>query len=636
MPRPLSPWKRAWPPPPSPGPARLAPAGATAANWVGGVAPSGSAATLDDLVFPPTAVQKSTVNDLPLIGGVASTFNSITISSNSYTLSGNPVTLGKTTAPISGQVTVGSLATGVTIAFDVRLAGPLGDRQFFTVQSGADLTVSGHLSGATGAELAKQGPGLLVLTNDNSAFTGPITVVTNGGILRITNSKALGDTSSGTTVQANAQLQVQGVSGNIPESLTLNGPGPINDGALLNVSGNNTWTGPIALDSDTTLGSNAGTLTITSTVSDLGAGHNLTKEGVGTIVFAHDNTYRGLTSINNGVLVIETPLGLGVGGTAANGTVVNHTTTKTGQLQLLDPTGVGFTILDEQLTLNDAGSNGLGCLSNVQGNNDWAGPITLGSPAPNYFVPGIGAAAGTQLTIDGVISGTNLNKFDAGRVILTNLNTYTGQTIVFGSGALNIRDSEALGTTSVLVNNGAALELEVDSGFDPHGRNLGQDSNSGVSNQLYVTNNITLTGTGIANTGALHSISGINIWFGTIFLNGTAAIGVEPDPNPSNSLLYYTNDYSLRVNNNQNFPSQISGGNLVKVGTGQLILSQADGYTGTTDIKQGWITIENSQALGWLYGCQRPARAGRHGRVRGVPDAEAPEPRASASTSSRT
>src|SRR5262249_12793819 len=114
---------------------------------------------------------------------------------------------------------------------------------------------------------------------------------------------------------------------------------------------------------------------------------------------------------------------------------------------------------------------------------------------------------------------------------------------------------------------------------------------------------LTINGTGIGNTGALRSVSGINTWttggvaLGT--LAGSAAIGVDPDPNPSSTNDYFTNDYSLTI------PTNISGGSstvvgttLAKVGTGQLILPNANTYTGQTQIQQGWITIQDNQSLG--------------------------------------
>src|SRR5262249_53192224 len=161
-----------------------------------------------------------------------------------------------------------------------------------------------------------------------------------------------------------------------------------------------------------------------------------------------------LTTINDGILTIQTPLGLG---TAAGGTLVNKTLTKTGTLQLDDPNtatdGGGFTILDEQVTLNGPGVGSLGALANVRGNNTWAANIVLGSPNPNGSNVSMGVAAGGSLTVSGVISDVagagpfDLTKVDAGKLILNNANTYRGQTNI-QTGIVNIRDSQALGATS--------------------------------------------------------------------------------------------------------------------------------------------------------------------------------------------
>src|SRR5262249_6275203 len=148
-----------------------------------------------------------------------------------------------------------------------------------------NLFINNPITGNTGVELTKDGPGTLILSANNSAFTGPITA--QAGALRITDSQALG-LGSTTTIQANAELQVQSVTGIIKEQLRLNGSGTGGLGALHNIAGNNTWGGNIELDSDTTIGADllapANTLTslnITGVISDLGGGHSLSKEGGG-------------------------------------------------------------------------------------------------------------------------------------------------------------------------------------------------------------------------------------------------------------------------------------------------------------------------------------------------------------------
>jgi autotransporter-associated beta strand protein len=714
------------------------------ANWTGGFVPTGGLDTdghYADLVFGTgvLAANRATHNDLPApLGGGPLIFNSIVIDANAsnYSFDGEAITLGNSTGLATGFITVGVGSLSNTISLDINLGGQGGTDQNITVNSGASLTIGdttgllGHISGTTGSNLTKDGVGTLTLTTDNSGFTGRVKI--NAGIVTIENPNSLG-TGANTTVAANAQLQVQGSGLVVTEHLILNGPGIQNSGALLNATGSgaNTWAGPIELDSDTTLGANTGSLNISGQISDLGAGRNLTKEGLGQIIFSHvgGNTYRGLTTINSGILTIEDPLSLGPdasggGGTAASGTIVNQFGGETGTLQLLDPNfasdGGGFTVKDEVLTLNGTGVNGtttttffgaknIGALNNLQGNNTWAGPVTLGSPVPNgsdvnigvsaaplpvavpidpagasetgstvtilttaphgfsvgqtVVISGVGvdgyngtftitsvpttttftytdsatglAASGggsaslppapSSLTISGVVGDVTppsgpfkLIKVDVGELILNNSNTYQAATDV-EMGILDVRDSQALGpvgklgTTTVQV--GASLALEVDTGFDAHGRDLSIDSITGTTGngpQLGLTfaDSLIINGTGIDNTlitptgpilahsGALHSISGINKWTGPIALGGSAtdaSIGVEPDPHQSFDDNYFTHDYSLTVT------GVISGGNLTnfeKFDNGQLILPTPNTYTGLTFINQGWVTVQNDQALG--------------------------------------
>src|SRR5262249_46046294 len=172
--------------------------------------------------------------------------------------------------------------------------------------------------------------------------------------------------------------------------------------------GNNTWAGNIALDSNASLGAASGTsLNITGQISDLGAGHDLAKVGAGKIIFSHvgGNTYRGLTTVANGTLTIRDPFALGFGnGTAASGPLVKSTTDGTATLQLEAPSGVGFLVPDELLTLNGGGFGGIGALNNLNGNNNWSSGVILGSPNPDGANVSIGVAANTNLTIDGVVS----------------------------------------------------------------------------------------------------------------------------------------------------------------------------------------------------------------------------------------
>jgi len=130
-----------------------------AGNW--DVAPVAG----DDLVFPSTAAQFSTQNDLA--SGL--TFGNITISGANYDIGGNSIRL---TGQVASTVTVGSDNISLDIAFD-------GPGTINVAQANANLSLAGAVSASGG--LTKTGTGLLTLTN-SSSYTGSINV--NAGTLK--------------------------------------------------------------------------------------------------------------------------------------------------------------------------------------------------------------------------------------------------------------------------------------------------------------------------------------------------------------------------------------------------------------------------------------------------------------------
>ena len=479
-------------------------------NWQGGVAPTSAANP--DLVFGTGALRLNTNNDIANL-----VVRSITISGSNYVLGGNAIQL-------AGNVFVGSGVSNVRITLNANLTTAVA----VSVGILADLTISGQISGSSAANLTKLGTGTLTLSGNNMAFSAVVDI--QEGRLIMNHINALGTITAPTVVNANAQLQVRNVAPIINEPLILNGFGPSNDGALLNAAGNSTWAGTITLDSNSSIGVAANTtLNVTGLVTDTGAGHDLTKVGAGQLIFSRTggNTYRGLTVINYGILTIRDPQSLGAGsifGAPQNGTpqartIVNYNrvTGEAGTLQIEfvpsilavgDPNGIlrdptlpyhsvnnpyiGFQVFNALLELNGPGFNGLGALHNKSGSNIWNGDVRLGSPPPNDSDITIGVDSNSQLTISGVVSDDpgrsggnipNLIKILPGRLVLDNVNTYRGDTEI-REGIVTMRDSQALGPATagvVRVSNGAALEMEVDSGLDgtlarSHGRNLGFDS----------------------------------------------------------------------------------------------------------------------------------------------------------------
>jgi len=149
----------------------------------------------------------------------------------------------------------------------------------------------------------------------------------------------------------------------VTEALSITGTGVGTNGALRNVSGNNTWGGTVTLTGASEIQSDAGTLTLSAANSiTAGAAQTLTFDGLGnttvngtivtpvstltrnrtgTLTLSGANTYTGLTSVNAGVLNIQNASALGAVG--AGTTVLAGAT-----LELQGPIAVGA----EALTLS--------------------------------------------------------------------------------------------------------------------------------------------------------------------------------------------------------------------------------------------------------------------------------------------
>ena len=417
------------------------------------------------------------------------------------------------------------------------------------VDSGSQLTLSAAISGP--GDLTKAGYGTLILAADNSGYTRPITV--SAGALQAANAHALGDASQPTIVSDGAQVQLAGGI-TVEEPVTINGTGFFGTGALASSTGDNTWTGPITLGSNFGLGAfPSSSLTIYTSLEDLGLGYGLTKSGPGTVVLALSNFYAGPTTVAGGVLRITSGLGLGDGdGTTATGTTVLSGAT-------LDIAN-GITVSNELLTLNGSGVGGAGAVTNSGSDNSWGGPVVLASDAA------AGASTGS-LAIDGVISDANpghaLTKTGTGMLILDGSNTYRGTTTV-SQGTLRIANASALGTTAGGTSVAAGATLQV-------------SSTIAVGNEALVLN-----GTGVSGAGALENVSFNNSWSGAVTLQTNSTIAVDGGGD--------TLALSGVVSG--------SGTGLTKHGAGTLALdgSASNTYTGTTTVGRGILSLDKSSS----------------------------------------
>ena len=324
-----------------------------------------------------------------------------------------------------------------------------------TLQSG---TFGGTISGS--GALVKNGAGTFVL-NGATQTTGTTTI--NGGIFDLENTSAL----AAVVVNSGAELQVGVTAASTP--LVLSGSGTTGAGALRDLTATASWSGPISLAANTTIGSDAGSLTLSGSLSAginlltiTGSGNvaitgkfsgsgGLAKNGAGTLTLSASNSYSGATTINAGALSLQSSRGLGAtsGVTVAAGAA----------LQLSSASGVIVPSLP--LTLTGSGNGGTGALYNVSGPNVWLGPVTLASDV----TIGVAQPADT-LQLSGAISETGgsraLIKSGSGTLILAAVNTYTGATNIT-AGTLQAGASNILsGSSAMNISSGALFEMSDD------------------------------------------------------------------------------------------------------------------------------------------------------------------------------
>jgi autotransporter-associated beta strand protein len=512
----------------------------TPANWVGDIAPSAG----DDLVFPANTVNKLSHNNFP----AGTLFNSFEINSNNYTISGSDIQLAhgiESNAPSPGPNETASrvaLRLTLTNAQTFESDGFFGIAQIGAVDMGANLLtvvtsffafveIDGPVSGSAG--ITKNGAGTFDLFGSNS-YSGPTLI--NTGTLAVGNDNALGATGPGndTTVNSGGTLLLEfGLS--VPEDITATGNGALANGAIFNPTNDNTLTGAITLIGDVTINvpNSANTLTISGSIGDNGSPTDPIKRGQGTLVFSNANSYRGKTTVSDGILRILDSGSLGATG--------------------------GATAEVQTVTIGGASSGTFSLTSNGQ----TTPPLSATATAAE-----VEAALNALPSIFG--AGGSVTVSQSG-------NSYT---VTFGGSFLGYNQTQLVGAGS----GGTTVDVTtlVDGG--DNGTFVGGTLQ--VQNSITVGDALTLDGPGFTPAGGtplgtLDSTSGANTWTGDILLIGDTSIAVD-----SGSL-----ELSGAISE---VPA--AGANLTKVGAGTLILSGSNSntYTGTTFVNAGILQLNKS------------------------------------------
>ncbi|WPB83927.1 autotransporter domain-containing protein [Sediminicoccus rosea] len=484
--------------------------------------------------------------------------------------------------------------------------------------SGGTILLSGAVSVAADAALGQvnSGVGLRVTGNSRLITTASFSssrVITlsalNGGVF----APALGTvlTLTGSITQSGTPIAGFTVAGQ--GTLIYTGTGAprmtaINTGATLQIGAGGTTgslgTGPITNDGTLIL-NRSNTLTMNNAISGTGG---LIHNGTGTTTLGGTLSYTGPTRVQAGTLVLTTA-GLFSGGTArfevASGATLNLTGLS-GVLAAATLDGGGAVQLpgSGRLSLNgDSSFSGVisggaalrlaGGATILSGSNTFSGGTTieagatlqLGQGGTTGSVPGAVENNGTlafhrsdAVSMAEAISGTgSLVQMGPGTLTLTGANTYAGTTTIAG-GTLRVGDGAASGTlgAGAIVNNGTLGFARPDA--------------ISLPNNMTGTGALSLASGTVTATGSLGHGGGTTIGSGARLNIGNGGTTGSLAGNVVNN-----GTLSFARSDNVTFAGAISGpGGLQQNGTGNLILTGANTYTGPTVVNSGTLSVNGS------------------------------------------
>lgn len=575
----------------------------------------------------------------------AYTFNNPPLSTATLTLGANGILTNSAT---DQTITGGKLALVLSTASSFAVngsgnltisakGGPIATTATNTLTLGGSGSGTGSITEVISGSglVTKSGMGTWYIGGANT-YTGGTTLT--GGTLMATNGAALGATTSATTINAGATL---GLSGNITltsssetaAGISASGTGADGSGAINNIAGANSYSGPLTVLGDVAVGATADTLTlggainlaaaapgvstltlkpaagaainVTGAITDNASLYalNLAATGGGTVILSGANAYSGNTIVGTAGGVTTGTLRLGANGALPTRNSASMVTIYSGTLDLANfnatayggltlggggtgstaqvTTGTGVLTLNHDLVF-DAANNPNGAT--------FTGNLGLGGFA-HQFTIGDSTSAADDLTISATVSdvsGSSLTKSGAGTLVLSGANTYSGATTV-EAGVVKVRNNTALGSSTggTTVNAGATVDF---------------------AGALTVGESFTLAGLGNGGNGALRNTSGSSTLTGGITLaNSTARIQAD-----AGTALNITTTNITSVGNST---LEIGGAGTVKIASGiassglnSVALTKKDGGTltltgsntfgGPIDVQGGVLSVQHNNALG--------------------------------------
>jgi autotransporter-associated beta strand protein len=567
----------------------------------------------------------------------------------------NSASTATTSGQASGTLNIGGGTVGITTL-------TLGNNSIgggATAQVGgpvnAVMNVSGGATSVTTLNMnvnssANTGTGNASVANLNiSAGTLNVTTLSlaNTSVAAATATSVVSITGTG-SLTLGSNLAYTKTAGTVNSTLTLNG-------GTLDMGGFAIGAGTLAVGSGTgALNLQSGTL---KNVGQINNGAAITKSTAGTLTLQGTAAYTGATTVSDGTLILSSTSsstsGIAInGGTSTVLQVTNAAASGAGLIEVktgaTTPT-IKFTIdgggtialpnsfagnsgitttfyVDNNggagtngvVQLNGTTSTGLGNATvNVTGANGYSLYIaslanSAGALGTMTFNPTTAALELGNLTVlratgtgTFVLGGTNadnkvsgviadgsgsfvgglsaVTKSGTGTWTLTGANTFSGATTV-SAGILAIGNAAALGTDAAGTTVADGAELRILGGI------------------TIATEAVTVNGTGISAGGALRNLSGDNTLGGVVTLATDAKI-VSTAGKLTLTGGVTSADKNLTIGGAGDVTIDTTGlnlgaGSLTMSGTGTLLLSLANTYSGGTTISTGTVKIGNAGSLG--------------------------------------
>ncbi len=548
-------------------------------------------------------------------GGTIDT-NGLTVAATNLNLSGS----GTLTKAGTGTLTIGGAVTNTHTGLVLVTAGTL------ALNATGNPIGTGGLSIISGAN-----PTIVnVLANEQIANAAAVNVESVGGNGSRFNLNGFTETigslnmTGTTTNETNVSTGSGGVlivNGNI--TLNNNRDATGNNGREVLITGTGTRAAAAPDSGTLNLGGAVRTITVQTNNAQLNSdatiettvtNGGIIKEGNRVLYLTGTNTYALATTINDGTLSINSSASLGnaaVTNTIAinnnailqsTGASVDLGTTRSVTLDglggRLEVTGANTLVVSGVISGDDCAELtkiGTGILA-LAGTNTYLATTTISAgtlQVGNGGTTGTLGAAGVvnnatlafnrtnDLAVTNAISGTGaVTQTGTGRTILSGTNTYAGVTTVnagtlqFANRAAFYNDTPASWTaTNLVVNSGATAAFNV-----------------GGAGEFTLANIDTLTNLGTAGGG---------------FRNGSS-VGIDTT-NAGGTITYNT------LIDNPNAGANALG--VTKLGTGELVLTGANTYTGKTNVNGGVLAVATEGNLGATPGAFVADHLGFNGGV---------------------